>query len=138
MKKLLVLGLLIFNAWSDLRKRQISLLISGIAGVGGIFLILVGSISAKEAAMGACVGAVLLLLSILTKDAIGFGDGLITVVTGCYLGGRDNLLLIVGGLFLAAIFGISILIIKKVDKKKEFPFVPFLLFAYIGMLVWKG
>ena len=131
MKKLLVLVLLIFNAWSDLRKRQISLLISGIAGVGGIFLILVGSISAKEAAMGACVGAVLLLLSILTKDAIGFGDGLITVVTGCYLGGRDNLLL-------AAIFGISILIIKKVDKKKECPFVPFVLFAYIGMLVWKG
>lgn len=138
MRKLLVLFLLALNAWSDLRKRQISLLISGIAGVGGIFLILIGSISVKEAAMGICIGIVLLLLSILTKDGIGFGDGLITVVTGCYLGGEDNLLLVGGGFFLAAIFGVSVLIIKKVNRKEELPFVPFLLLSYIGILLWKG
>ncbi len=138
MRKLLVLVLLAFNAWSDVRERQISLLISGIAGVGGLLLILIGNISVKEAAMGACIGAILLLLSILTRDAIGFGDGLLIVVTGCYLGGKDNLLLVGGGFFLAAIFGMSVLIIKKADRKKEFPFVPFLLLSYIGMLFWKG
>ena len=49
--------------------------------------------------------------------------------------GRQNLELFLYGLFLCSMWALGLLILRKKSRKDSVAFVPFLLAAYIGMLV---
>ena len=82
---------------------------------------------------GILPGVFLLVLSIMTEGAIGRGDGLVSIVLGCYLGIWRVLLLLMGAFLLGAVFGGILLLCKKADRKTSLPFLPFLLGAYLMM-----
>ena len=87
---------------------------------------------------GALVGGVFLLISRLTQEAFGYGDSLMIAVTGVYLGFWNVLYLLVWAYVLAAVFAGYVLIRKGFQKDAAFPFVPFLLAAYIGIVCLGG
>ena len=58
------------------------------------------------------------------------------MITGLFLGLWDNIRLLMGALWSVAVIAIILLIIRKADRKKELPFVPFLLLSYVGMMIW--
>lgn len=119
---------LLLEALRDYRKRKIYLLPVGIFFCLGVVLsLLQGKEDFLYAILGALTGGVLLFLSFVTKEKIGFGDGLILTATGALLGFKVNLLMLLIGLFLAALKGIWILISGKGGKNDTMPFVPFLL-----------
>lgn len=135
--KLLVLFLLLFNSFLDWRKREVSLFSLGGFGVVGIGLNLwLGYQSVIEAAGGVALGILLLAAAFFTREAIGFGDGLLICITGIYLGFWENLsLLFAGAVCCGGILGIAILAgrLKMADRV---PLVPFLLLAFIGRMIF--
>ena len=78
----------------------------------------------------------LLVLGRIFQGSIGYGDGLVLIDTGILLGAPDNLELFFTALFFAGIFALVGCVFFHKKRKDTFPFVPFLLIAYVGMLLW--
>lgn len=124
------------NAWKDLRKHRISILLTA-----GIFLAAVisriwrGEYAALAA--GILPGVLLLGLSWITKESLGYGDGLVQSVLGALLGWKKALEILMGAFFLAAIFSAAALAAHRLGRKSELPFLPFLLSAYLVLLIFE-
>ncbi len=80
---------------------------------------------------GALIGAGLLLISGITGEAIGYGDGLVVIATGIALGLRRNILMLCIAFVLCAVASVMLLIFRKANKKTVLPFVSFLFPAYV-------
>lgn len=75
-------------------------------------------------------GILLLVLSKITKGAVGQGDGFFFLVSGMYLGFWDNVALLFFGLLICSLWGMGMLIWGMFEKKRiknvQLPFLPFL------------
>ena len=94
-----------------------------------------GDVSRQSALGGVMIGAVLMMFSYFSKEAIGIADAVVILVCGVAFG----LLETVAFTFLATLYaGVSsgvLLLVKKVGKKSRIPFLPFLFLGYITMRV---
>ena len=135
--KIVVLGVfLLIEGIRDLQKHKVSMITVMIAGIlGVIFQFGIIQENGLKIIGGIFIGIVLLLLAKMTREKIGYGDGWIFVVTGIYMGFRNNMYLLLLSLFLASLVSICLLVFKKVNKKTELPFVPFILPGYLLLLV---
>ena len=128
--------LLLICAVTDLKTKEISMRILLIFGALGIVIyILESQNSVVEEIVGILVGIGVLIICRLTRGEIGAGDGFLIIVTGIFLGGMKNIELLMGGFLLAALWALILVIFRKVNWKKELPFVPFLFLSFIGMVV---
>jgi len=84
-----------------------------------------------ERLLGVISGLGVVLLSKITGGKIGLGDGLVLAVTGMGLGFWGNIELFALALALAAVFSIGLIIIRRANRKKIIPFIPFILLAYM-------
>jgi len=83
--------------------------------------------------IGGCLpGGIFLLISLLTREKIGSGDGLVLLALGCGFAIEEVVGIVGMALFFAAIVAIVLLVVKKASRKTEIPFVPFL---FLGFLV---
>lgn len=80
-------------------------------------------------------GVLLLLLSRITRQAIGYGDGLLLLVCGLYLGGKEAGVLFVTGLLILFPISLGLLISGHAKRKTQLPFAPCLLAAYLLWLL---
>ena len=131
-----VLGLLAVCSMQDIKTQKIRLnpiLVTGILGV--IWHMLYQKIQLGNMLLGMGIGIAVWLVSFVTKGKIGIGDAVLLMVTGIYLGAQQNLALFLTALFLAGLWGLYLLVVRKRPRTETFPFVPFLLAAYVEMLV---
>ena len=131
-----VMGMLTLCSAEDIKKKQIHInpvLFFGILGV--LFHMIWRMQSIENLLLGMSVGVVLLILSALTGGRIGAGDAVLLIVTGIYLGLEQNLELFLSGLFLCSLWALGLLVLRKGNRTDRIPFVPFLLAAYMCMLV---
>lgn len=131
-----VMSMLTLCSAEDIKKKQIRLhpvLLFGILGI--ILHMLFRMQSIENMLLGMSVGVTLLVLSKLTGGRIGAGDAVLLIVTGIYLGFEQNMQLFFSGLLLSGIWALGVLVLKKKSRKDSMPFIPFLLAAYMGMLV---
>lgn len=84
---------------------------------------------------GVFLGSGLLFVSWATREAIGYGDGLIVAACGAALGFIKVFQMLMLALCFAALWSGILLISGKAKKKDCFPFVPFLLAAQLCTLV---
>lgn len=130
-------ALLLICAITDLKTKEISMRILLIFGALGIIIFILGNQnSVAEELVGVLVGIGVLLICRVTGGKIGAGDGFLIVVTGIFLGGMRNVELLMGGFLLAALWALILVIFRKVNWKKELPFVPFLFLSFIRMVVF--
>ena len=96
---LLYLGIL---AGMDVRKRQISLVLTGVLFLAGIgWQILVEQTSWLEWLLSLLPGAGFLTLSYISREQVGYGDGLLLLTVGIWLGfGQTFGVLTLGLIFL--------------------------------------
>lgn len=86
-----------------------------------------------NAAIGFLIGGGLfLLVYLISKNGLGGGDVKLMAVVGLYLGMSGVLPAMLYGSILAAIFGLVLILLKKIGRKDTIPLVPFL---YIGILI---
>ena len=79
-------------------------------------------------------GIFLLALGLVTRQAIGYGDGLMLLVCGLCLGGKTAGVLLITGMFLICPISLYLLLFKRAKRDTQLPFAPFLLGAYLTWL----
>lgn len=84
---------------------------------------------------GMAPGIGLILLSIVTRGAVGLGDGMVLMVCGCILDIEAGTALFMTALLLTMPIALWKLIIQKKERSEELAFVPFLLAAYLIVLL---
>lgn len=136
MTRIILLGMLGLYAVEDIRKKRISVRYLWIFGAAGIVINLFQrSISVPDMLLGAAVGAALVAVSLLTRGSIGLGDGFLLMTAGVFLGGSSVLELLFISLLYAALVSLGMLAFRSWKRKREIPFVPFLLLGYLTMMV---
>lgn len=127
----------------DIRKKKIPLILMLVLiGFAFIMHFLYGRLSIIEMAFGAVIGVFLLIISLLSHEKIGLGDGIIFVAVGLFLGFFGSLMVLWYSSLISAIAGLVILIVKK--KKKEgiedvtLPFAPCVLVGIILYVIRNG
>lgn len=141
----ILLAVLGVNTLWDLRKKEILPAAVAAAALGGIIRRIpavqmpdgtAGTAAAfsaflKDTGTALLPGAVLLLFSRASGGKLGSGDALIVCVIGLWSGAGMAACSFLTALFLAAVTGTAAV---RTRKKKELPFVPFLLAGY---LLWR-
>lgn len=123
----------------DLWKKRLPVVYLGILLAAAVVINLVtGRAALWEILSGILYGGVFLLISVLTKGAIGFGDGVMIAATGAWTGVVFTMTASIFGFLSAGIFGLIYIKVKKMDRKTKLPFAPFFLFncLWIGVLEW--
>jgi len=134
MMEIVLLVMLLYNSVTDIKYRTIDVLPNILAGcAGGLFRILRTPGDWAGILWGTLPGIILFLLSYILQNGIGKGDGLIFLMTGCWLDGGINVSLLIGTCFLAAIFSGGLLAANKANRQTELPMAPFALISYLGM-----
>lgn len=131
-----LLGTLGLHSLEDIRRKKITVKLTLFSGIAGILLhMLFQNQSIFEMLAGAVPGVFVLVASYLSKSKIGMGDGIVFMLTGLYLGLVENLRLMFVSFFLASLWGLYLLMIKRCEKSKRIPFVPFLFLGYCLMMI---
>lgn len=130
---LCVLIFLSAGSYYDIKYRKIPLSLFLLSGTAALLF------SLRRGEDGSCVlglavdslqGILLLGIAFLTKEKIGYGDGLSVLITGWFCGGKSNLLLFASALFISTVYALC-LIARKKGGSSSIPFLPFLLTAYL-------
>ena len=123
------------GTWYDMKSKTLPVWFLCTFGLIGIFCnLLFAYQSMGELLFGGMFGLLFLVQGKVTKESIGYGDGLGIMILGIFQG--TGLLPV---LFLAFGFsggyGVWRFVVKKASKEEEMPFFPFLLFGELGVLV---
>ncbi len=133
--KIFMLLFLFVAALIDYRKKEIPVYLPIVGFVPAITIsIIIKSLTLLEIALGIAIGVVVLLLGKITKQAIGYGDGVVLICTGAALGFAKNLVLLVISLIIAACIGALLMFLKRKKKKDSVAFIPFLLSGYVATI----
>lgn len=127
-------GALLFLAMltpEDIREKQVSF---KTIMIFGLLALVCRIVAEREQAMGEMIcdlipGMFLLVLSVVSKESIGLGDGMAVAVLGLWIGGIKAFLTLCIAWTLAGMFAAMHLMRKR---KEPIPFIPFLL---LGMEV---
>ena len=134
-KEICVVAFLGVNSWIDIRKRQVSLLITAVFTVCGIIWTVYSKGEALDFLLCAGTGLVFVGISILTEGAVGMGDGWLIVALGTVMCPAEFFTMIFAACMCSAVgAGIMLMIFRK-KGHTEIPFVPFLLLGYLGGLL---
>lgn len=136
----IVFAFLLVCAVFDIRERQIPtvLIAGGFATACGAKAWQIGSgaVTIGEACGSLLPGILFLLLSFLTREKVGYGDGLLLLVLGLCVGFRSCLIDVCIGLIGASIFALGLLVFRKAQRNSEIPFIPFLVMGMgVGFFV---
>ncbi len=129
--EILFLGL---GTYFDLKNREIPMLLFGVFGTLGVVFNLVWRYqSMKSIVLGVGIGALFLLMGWVTKEAIGYGDGLGLMIMGLMTGWQRLLSIVLISFFLSGVYGLLKVIGTKASKEERLAFYPFLLTALFGV-----
>lgn len=84
---------------------------------------------------GLCLCMVLLLISVISKQAIGYGDVFIMLALTGILHVKDVVKIFFLALFICCVFSMFMLLTKRLSIKSTVPFVPFLLAGDIAWII---
>lgn len=121
----------------DLKYKEIPLWLAVFGGIAGIVFCIIERRTLGEVVLSCLPGVIALIFSKLTKEVMGYGDGIVFLVMGIYLS-LERLLTI--GMLAFMIAGVVALILLVMFRKKgnyRIPFLPFLTLAY-GIEYWIG
>mgnify|MGYP003299792499 CR=1 FL=1 len=76
-----------------------------------------------------CPGILCLVLAKITKEAIGYGDGMILFMLGFFYKWETLCVIVMEACMLAAVVALVLLTVFRKNRKYEIPFVPFLTLA---------
>lgn len=91
--------------------------------------------SLRDVLGGACIGGLFLFTGWITKEAIGYGDGLGLVILGILEGWQGMIPIVLAAFVLSGVYGMWCLIGLRESPRTEMPFYPFLLIAFMGVLL---
>lgn len=115
----------------DIKRKKIPvymLIILAAAGIISNFT--VGEFDIEKRIIAMLPGTILLIVSMITKQQIGYGDGMIILIMGLYIDIDDILSIVLSSFLLSSIAAIILMTVFKKKKNFEMAFSPFLLIGY--------
>lgn len=115
----------------DIKRKKIPvymLIILAAAGIISNFT--VGEFDIEKRIIAMLPGMILLIVSMITKQQIGYGDGMIILIIGLYIDIDDILSIVLSSFLLSSIAAIILMTVFKKKKNFEMAFSPFLLIGY--------
>lgn len=127
--------LLLVQGYRDIREKEIPVWVTILGGILGLVLSFMEERPILDIITAICPGIVCILLAKISREAIGYGDGILLCGLGCIYSVEE----IMSVCMIASIFGgITALVLFVFFHKKgnyEIPFVPFLFLGWI-IEVW--
>lgn len=132
-------ALLAILAGIDYKRKLIPNIILGAGFLARALLLVYEWAAFPELIKGTCLNSAagllfglffLLLLSFLTRHGIGYGDVKMFAWLGFCVGVFDTYYILFYSVLAAAIAGVYLLLVKKVEKRKELPFAPFVFVGF--------
>lgn len=140
--QMILLGVfLIVAGYMDIKYKKISVLwcvffmIMGLAISMGSSQILIEAVG--QIILSVMPGGILLIISKMTNQSIGIGDGVVAIVVGMLLGIEKTVMALLGGFMISGVVSIILLMFRKAEKGYELPFVPMLSVAVL-LVVWES
>ena len=128
--KSLTVMIMVIAAIRDIREKQIPLIIPIVQMVFSLIYFLYlwtrGMDNPKGLLLSMLPGLALLGVGYITRQGIGFGDGLMILSLGPLFGMANIMLITLLSFTLSAIVGGTLLILKKAGGKSAMAFMPFL------------
>lgn len=129
--KEIVLGIwLVVQGGIDFKYKEIPLWLSIVGGIiGAVFCITENR--SFICVLSACFPGMLMLgFSWLTKEVIGYGDGIVLMVMGIYLTISQLLSIGIMAFCVAGVVALLLLVLFRKNGSYRMPFIPFLAIAY--------
>ena len=135
-KAVVLLAGLFISAWIDLKREIIYVPLIVCMGIIGVIChIFLQENTIWNLMSGMLVGVILLLGGIWSGEKIGYGDGVIFIMTGIFLGFWGNMILLVIASILAGVTCTGLLLTHKKCKEEQIVFVPFIFISYVILLI---
>lgn len=120
------------NCITDIKTRKINIIFCILFTLaGGIFYMHSGEKEGLSLMWSLLPGIYLFAFSILTKEAVGIGDGFVVAAIGVWMGVWKTFAILMAAFILTALFGVIKMAKKQASGKTEIAFVPFLTLSYI-------
>lgn len=118
----------------DIREKRISVKRVLIGALAAVTCQIIAGQASGIAVVGSLIpGILLLLLSVMTKESIGKGDGIVVMMLGLWIGGQMTFLVVCLAVWAAGIFA-TVCLIRK--RRELIPFVPCLLMGMEVLLFY--
>ncbi len=120
----------------DAKKREIPLwLLVMMSAAVGVYTLCSWNMEMGYRLAGAGLGILFLVVSKVTREAIGYGDSWVILLLGIQLGIMQALQILFAASLLAAVFAVFYLWKKNWNRNVTLPFLSFLAISYIGVIV---
>ena len=115
----------------DIKRKKIPVyMLIVLAAAGIISNFTVGEFDIEKRIIAMLPGMILLIVSMITKQQIGYGDGMIILIMGLYIDIDDILSIVLSSFLLSSIAAIILMTVFKKKKNFEMAFSPFLLIGF--------
>lgn len=127
---------LIICSITDLLERQIYFMFVSANGIIiTLFHFFLKDIKLQDCLLGVLIGVIALLISIISREAMGIGDGIVLCVIGLALGAIKTLQLLMWSFMIIVLFSIVGIWLKKINLKTKIPLMPFLFLGNVTSLL---
>ena len=128
--KISILIILVISSIEDIRKKEICLweilLLGGLSFSAVVASIFDGSFDLWNVFLSLLPGAAMIFLAFITREGIGYGDGLMALAIGPALGGGSSIMTIVTAVCVSGLFSGILLVLKRAERKTKIAFAPFI------------
>lgn len=123
---------LIVHTITDLRERQIYVMVLALEAFTGMFFLIYGGQTERITAVSFLPGLFCLGLGRVSGEKIGYGDGWMILLSGLYLSPGQMAAQLLWASLAACLYAAGLLMTKKLSGKGEVAFAPFFLIGYLG------
>lgn len=127
-------GILLWESITDIKMKKIHITGAVTIGILGVIKwIVTHDFSIISFLSSISIGIILLVISLLTEEKLGRGDAFYLIALGVFLEFSRMICMCMISFFTVAIFGIIMMIMKKMTKKSKVPFLPFITLGFMMM-----
>ena len=127
-------AILLVCAYIDFKRKEVSIFLFIPMGICAILKWIIGDgAGVLSRSVGIIIGVLFLIISRLTKEAIGYGDSVLITILGLHMGGIPMLYVLVASSVLAGIVALFCVWKHRWSKKLTIPFIPFVAVVYLGV-----
>lgn len=132
--RVMLLILLVYSAYTDIKRKEIMMIPVYMCILLSIFGMFIPNVGEQSSIIGLIPGVVILMLSYITKGAIGEGDAYLIMVVGLLTDIHMVIGVLVVSSIMASIYSLLALLIHRVHRGYSIPFAPFILSGFLGVI----
>ena len=132
--RLIVLIVLTYSAYTDLKKREIMMVPIYMCFLIGIFGMIFRDQVIDDSLLGLLPGMIMLLFALIFRGSIGEGDAYLFMAIGILTGPSCAIYTLILSSLFGAVYSIAGLILKRKNRKDTIPYAPFILSGFLGVM----